>query len=55
MSEKMSKNVFLIVYGLIVITMLMMSSCGSSKQFHIGTGGEQGKSICTGGYIHGRN
>ncbi len=54
MSEKKSKNIFFIVYGLIVITMLLCS-CGSSKQFHIGTGGEQSKSICTGGYIHGRN
>lgn len=32
MSERMSKNVFLIVYGLIVITLLMMSS-GCSIQF----------------------
>jgi hypothetical protein len=38
-----------------VIIMVLMTSCGSSKQFHIGTGDELGKSRCSGNYVHGRN
>tara|TARA_R100000781_G_scaffold10574_1_gene9990 strand:+ start:77 stop:244 length:168 start_codon:yes stop_codon:yes gene_type:complete len=38
-----------------VLIMALMSSCGSSKQFHIGTGSELGKSNCSGNYVHGRN
>jgi len=37
MSEKKSKNVFFVVYGLIVITMLLCS-CGTSSHYHVGTG-----------------
>ena len=49
MSERKSKNIFLIVYVSIVILLLMMSSCWSSKMYHVGTGQEIYKSDC-GGY-----
>ena len=38
---------------LLMVVVMAMSSCGSSKQFHIGTGKELGKSRCTGNYIGG--
>jgi len=37
MSERKSKNIFFIVYGLVVITMLLCS-CGTSSHYHVGTG-----------------
>ena len=36
-----------------IVVILIMSSCGSSKEFHIGTGKELSKSRCTGNYIGG--
>ena len=48
MSERKSKNIFLIVYVSMVVILLMMSSCGSSKMYHIGTGQEMYKSDCGG-------
>ena len=51
MSERKSRNVFVIGYVVILVLLVMMSSCGSSKQFHIGTGQELGKSRCTGNCI----
>jgi len=38
---------------LVMIIVMCMSSCGSSKQFHIGTGNELGRSNCSGNYVHG--
>ena len=35
-----------------IVVMLVMSSCGSSKMYHIGTGGELSKSNCSGNYIY---
>tara|TARA_R110000765_G_C18548970_1_gene562002 strand:- start:243 stop:401 length:159 start_codon:yes stop_codon:yes gene_type:complete len=49
MSERKSKNVFLVLYVSMVVLLLMMSSCGSGRVFHIGTGQEMFKSDC-GGY-----
>ena len=37
---------------LVMIIVMCMSSCGSSKQFHIGTGKELGKSRCSGNYVY---
>ena len=37
---------------LVIIIVMVMSSCGSSKQFHIGTGEELSKSKCSGKYIN---
>ena len=54
MSERNSRNVFVIGYVVMLVLLVMMSSCGSSKQFHIGTGQELGKSRCTGNYIGGQ-
>ena len=48
MSERKSKNVFVVLYVSMVILLLMMSSCGSGKVFHIGTGQEMYKSECGG-------
>ena len=49
MSERKSKNVFVVLYVSMVILLLMMSSCGSGRVFHVGTGQEMYKSEC-GGY-----
>ena len=40
--------------GLVLLTIVIMalSSCGSSKMYHIGTGQELNKSRCTGNYIY---
>ena len=54
MSEKKSRNVFVVGYLVVLVLLVMMSSCGSSKEFHIGTGKELGKSRCTGNYIGGQ-
>jgi len=53
MIERKSKRIFLIGYVSLMIIMVIMSSCGSVKEFHIGTGQELGKSRCTGNYIGG--
>ena len=38
MSEKKSKNVFFVVYGLIVITMLLCSCSTTTQCYNVGTG-----------------
>jgi len=52
--EKIVEKVY-ITGGLVIlmIVIMAMSSCGSSKQFHIGTGNELGRSNCSGNYVHG--
>ena len=47
-------NTVYITGGIVLLTVLVMSmsSCGSSKMYHIGTGQELGKSRCTGNYIY---
>ena len=52
MSERKSRNIFLIGYIVLTITVLVMSSCGSSKEYHIGTGQELSRSNCSGNYIN---
>ena len=54
MTERKSKNIFLIGYIVLTITVLLvMSSCGSSsKEYHIGTGQELSRSNCSGNYIN---
>ena len=37
---------------LLMVVVMAMSSCGSSKQFHIGTGNELSKSKCSGNYVY---
>ena len=52
MVEKVVNTVY--VTGGVVLAMVVimaMSSCGSSKEFHIGTGKELSKSRCSGNYI----
>ena len=56
MSELERKvNIVYTIIGVItfvfVIT-LLLSSCGSGKMYHVGTGEELSKSRCTGKYIH---
>ena len=40
--------------GLVLLTIVIiaMSSCGSSKEYHIGTGQELSRSNCSGNYIN---
>jgi len=40
MSERKSKSIFLIGYVVLMLTLMVMSSCGTSKTFHVGTGQE---------------
>ena len=51
--EKVVEKVY-IIGGVILITIVIMamSSCGSSKMYHIGTGNELSKSNCTGNYVY---
>ena len=51
--EKIVEKVY-IIGGVILITIVIMamSSCGSSKMYHIGTGNELSKSNCTGNYVY---
>ena len=50
--EKIINRVYTLGGILLLISVVMaLSSCGSSKQFHIGTGKELGRSNCTGNYI----
>ena len=52
MSEKKGKNIFLIGYVVLIVIMLMMSSCGSSgKLYDLGTGQESARSRCSGNYL----
>ena len=53
MERILERNVAeIIIISIIII--LVMSSCGSSKQFHIGTGSELSKSNCSGNYIYNK-
>tara|TARA_R100001530_G_scaffold23708_1_gene19330 strand:- start:186 stop:347 length:162 start_codon:yes stop_codon:yes gene_type:complete len=51
--EKVVEKVY-IIGGVILITIVIMamSSCGSSKMYHVGTGQELSKSKCTGNYMY---
>ena len=40
MSERKSKSIFLIRYAELMLTLMVMSSSGTSKTFHVGTGQE---------------
>ena len=53
MVEKVVNTVY-ITGGIVLITIVIMamSSCGSSKMYHIGTGNELSRSNCTGNYIY---
>ena len=52
MSEKKGKNIFLIGYIALMLTIFMMSSCGSSgKLYDLGTGQESARSRCSGNYL----
>jgi hypothetical protein len=52
--EKIVNRVYTLGGLVLLITVIMaMSSCGSSKMYHIGTGKELPKSSCTGNYIFG--
>ena len=53
MTNILEKNVAEIII-ISVIMMVLMSSCGSSKVFHIGTGSELSKSNCSGNYIYNK-
>ncbi len=53
MTNILEKNVAEIVIISIII-MVLMSSCGSSKVYHIGTGSELSKSNCSGNYIYNK-
>ena len=53
MTNILEKNVAEIII-ISVIMVVLMSSCGSSKQFHIGTGSELSKSNCSGNYIYNK-
>ena len=44
MSEKKSRNLFVVGYVVLMLTLMVMSSCGSSKMYHVGTGQETYKS-----------
>jgi hypothetical protein len=53
MIEKIVNTVY--VTGGIVLLMVVimaMSSCGSSKEYHVGTGQELSRSNCSGNYIN---
>ena len=41
-----------LTYLALLVAIMSMSSCGSSKQFHIGTGKELSKSRCSGNYLN---
>ena len=52
--EKIINGIYIIGgIALVMVIIMSMSSCGSSKQFHIGTGNELGRSNCSGNYVHG--
>ena len=51
--EKVVNTVYITGGLVLVMTVIMaMSSCGSSKMYHIGSGNELSKSGCTGNYIY---
>lgn len=37
---------------LLIVVVLTMSSCGTTKMYDIGTGKELGKSRCSGNYVY---
>jgi len=37
---------------LLMVVIMVMSSCGSSKEYHVGTGQELSRSNCSGNYIN---
>ena len=47
MSDKKSRNVFVITWITLVLGLMMMSSCGTSSYYHVGTGYPAKKS-CSG-------
>ena len=51
--EKIVERVY-IAGGLVLlmVVIMAMSSCGTTKLYDIGTGNELSKSRCTGNYIH---
>ena len=38
MSERKSKNIFIIGYVVLVLSLLTLTSCGSTQSFYVGTG-----------------
>jgi hypothetical protein len=50
MSEKKSRNLFVVGYVVLMLTLMVMSSCGSSKMYHVGTGQETYK-VCGATFI----
>jgi len=55
MFEKIVNTVYITGGVVLLLTILMViSSCGSSKVFHIGTGSELSKSNCSGNYIYNK-
>ena len=53
MSERKSKNIFFIVYGLIVVTMLMCSCSTTTQCYNVGTGKPM-KQSCGGSWYGGQ-
>jgi hypothetical protein len=53
MTNILEKNVAEIII-ISVIMVVLMSSCGSSRVYHIGTGSELSKSNCSGNYIYNK-
>ena len=52
MSEKRQQRIFIVFYATMVISLLFLTSCGSSgRMFDVGTGIECDKSRCTGRYL----
>ena len=53
MTEKVVERVY-IAGGLVLlmVVIMAMSSCGSSKEYHVGTGQELSRSNCSGNYIN---
>ena len=38
MSDKKSRNVFVITWVSLIVGLMLMSSCGTSSYYHVGTG-----------------
>ena len=53
MTERIINTVY-ITGGLVLlmVVIMAMSSCGTTKMYDIGTGNELSRSNCTGNYIH---
>ena len=53
MVEKIVNTVYITGgIALLMVVIMAMSSCGSSKEYHIGTGQELSRSNCSGNYIN---